>query len=61
MKLKGRKLYPHGQNSGIFLLQLPKAFTDDMEFSKDTTVTVEYEGGKLIITKDEEEQCQEES
>lgn len=53
MIFESRKLYPHGQNDGIFLLQIPKLLSKDMGLTKDSTVTIKYEDNKLIISKDE--------
>lgn len=49
MKLKNRKLYSHGQ-ANVFLVQIPKIFSDDLGFNKDTMVDIELEGNKIVIT-----------
>lgn len=54
MKFESRKLYAHGQNSKIFLLQIPKHICTDMGLTKDTLVDMEYKEGQIIITKVEE-------
>lgn len=51
MKFESRKLYPHGQNAGVFLLQIPKLIASDMQLTKDTLVNVDYVDGKIIISK----------
>lgn len=58
MKFENRKLYSHGQNKGIFLLQIPKVISNDMGLTKDSILTIEYKDDKFIVTKDEK-QCQE--
>lgn len=55
MKLENRKLYNHGQNPDIFLLQIPKIFSKELELAKDTLVNIELVDNKLIISKVEEE------
>lgn len=54
MKFENRKLYAHAQNSGVFLLQIPKLIVQDMQLSKETEVNIEYSDGMMIITKKED-------
>ncbi|MCM1003359.1 MAG: hypothetical protein NC408_03345 [Candidatus Gastranaerophilales bacterium] len=51
MKFESRKLYAHGQNDKVFLLQIPKLICTDMGLTKDTLVDMEYNDGQIIITK----------
>lgn len=53
MIFESRKLYSHGQNENIFLLQIPKLVAQDMQLSKDTLVSLDYRDGKIIIEKQE--------
>lgn len=56
MKFKNRKLYAHGQNPNVFILQIPKMICEDMSLSKDTPVDIYYEGSTIRIEKSTEEQ-----
>lgn len=58
MKFKNRKVYANGTNKSVFLMQIPKVVCEDMQLSKDSIIDVEYIDGKIIITKQEEKQCQ---
>lgn len=61
MKFENRKLYPHGQNTGVFLLQIPKLVCQDMNLTRESIVDVDYSDGKIIVSlaKQEGEKCQE--
>lgn len=54
MKFESRKLYAHGQNASIFLLQIPKMICQDMGLTKESIVDIEYVDGKMIISKVEQ-------
>lgn len=53
MKFENRKLYSHGQNKGIFLLQIPKVISNDMGLTKDSSLLIEYKDDKMVIIKEE--------
>lgn len=55
MKFESRKLYHHGQNKDIFLMQIPKMVCQDMGLTKDTLIDVYYDNGSIIIKKKETE------
>jgi len=63
MKFENRKLYPHGQNSGVFLLQIPKLICQDMQLTRDSIVDVDYSDNKIIVSlsNKETEKCQEDA
>lgn len=54
MKFESRKLYAHGQNDKVFLLQIPKLICKDMGLTKDTLVNMEYKNGQIVIRKVED-------
>lgn len=54
MKFESRKLYAHGQNDKVFLLQIPKLICEDMGLTKDTLVNMEYKNGQIVIRKVED-------
>lgn len=56
MKLENRKLYSHGQNPDIFLLQIPKIFSRELGLTKDTLIDIELIDDKLIVSKVDKEQ-----
>lgn len=51
MIFESRKLYPHGQNTDIFLVQIPKLVSKDIGLTKETRVDITYDNDKIIITK----------
>lgn len=50
MKFESRKLYSHGQNEGVFLLSIPKLICQNMNLTKDTLITLDYNETKNSIT-----------
>lgn len=54
MIFESRKLYAHGQNDKVFLVQIPKNVCVDMNLTKDTLVDINYIDNKIIISKVEE-------
>lgn len=51
MIFESRKLYKHGQNKEVFLLQIPKLVCQDMGLTENTLVNLDYDKDKIIITK----------
>lgn len=51
MMFESRSLYAHGQNQGVYLIQIPKMICNDMQLTKDTKVNIEYNDNKIIIEK----------
>jgi len=62
MKFESRKLYKHGQNKEVVLLQIPKLICQDMGLTSDTLVDLNYKDNTIIISKvKEDDQCQEDA
>lgn len=51
MKFESRKLYKHGQNKEVVLLQIPKLICQNMGLTSDTLVDLDYSDDKIIISK----------
>ena len=51
MKFESRKLYPHGQNDKVFLIQIPKLICEDMGLTKDTPIDILYDNEQIVIRK----------
>ena len=50
-----RNIYENGGNKSVFLMQIPKLICTDMGLTKDSMINIEYENGKMIVTKAEPE------
>lgn len=59
MKFESRKLYSHGQNDKVFLIQIPKLICEDMGLTKDTPIDIVYDNKKITIEKADIEEGQE--
>ena len=55
MLIGTRKIYENGGNKTVFQMQIPKIICEDMGLTKDSLIRVEYENGKMIVTKAEQE------
>lgn len=55
MKFESRKLYKHGQNKEVVLLQIPKLVCQDMGLTSDTLVDLNYTDNTIIISKAQQE------
>ena len=51
MKFESRKLYSHGQNDKVFLIQIPKLICEDMGLTKDTPIDILYDHEQIVIRK----------
>lgn len=51
MIFESRKLYKHGQNKEVVLLQIPKMICQDMGLTSDTLVDLNYKDNTIIISK----------
>ena len=51
MKFESRKLYSHGQNDKVFLIQIPKLICEDMRLTKDTPIDILYDNEQIVIRK----------
>lgn len=56
MKFKNRKLYPHGQNTSVYTIQLPKLVCEDMGLTKEDLIDIDYDDGIIVISKAEKEE-----
>ena len=54
MLIGTRKIYENGGNKTVFQMQIPKIICEDMGLTKDSLIRVEYENGKMIVTKAED-------
>lgn len=55
MIFKNRKLYPHGQNKNIYLIQIPKVICDDLELKRDSKVCLSYDNKTMEMKLQVEE------
>ena len=58
MIFKNRKLYAHGQKTGLFIMQIPKLVCDTLNLTKDTLIELDFNeaDGTMTIKKQEPEQ-----
>lgn len=62
MKFSKRKLYAHGQNKSICLLQIPKLICENLSLTSEDFVDIDFSDDKIVITKysSEEEEAENE-
>lgn len=46
-----RKVYENGGNKTVFHMQIPKIMGISMGLSEDSTINIDYENGKMIVSK----------